>query len=107
MCKYKPLHYNRHGYIVRCKSCSHFQIAFGNIAVTADEQEFECLTNSVYNFCEKNNIQSCPHFRNISIKTPASNVMLLFNNEEIKQFKELLQEAQFALEIEKLIACED
>jgi hypothetical protein len=108
MCEYKTLHYNENGYVVKCHQCSHIQTAFGNIAVCHTEEEFHSFKSSISDFCSQNKIRlSCPNFKNITIATPAANVKLLVNAKEIMQLNDLLQEADFALQIEKLIAFEN
>lgn len=108
MCSYKALHYNETGYVVRCHQCSHIQIAFGNFTVCHTEEEFQSFKSNVSHFCNQNESHwGCPDFKHITIATPADNVKLLVNAKEILQLNDLLQQAAFALEIEKLFAFGD
>lgn len=92
-CQFKTLYTGEDGYVVRCKECGHYQLAYLCVMVTLDEKEFRSFRRMVQqhyedSLCITNDFCKC-----IVIPTPAANTCFLFTKREITRFVQLLDEA--------------
>ncbi len=92
-CHFQKLYSGEDGYVVRCRECGHYQIAYLCVMLTLDEKEFRSFHRMVQQHyevsaCITNDLCKC-----IVVQTPATNTCFLFSKREIKRFAELLDEA--------------
>lgn len=99
MCSYLKLYHNdKTGYVVRCRECSHFQVAYGNIMLTVSMEgfrEFHRLLKEV--MCEQDRTQN-EAVRNIALSTPCEGIKLLLSIRELTEFNEMLEDADTELQ---------
>lgn len=103
MCKQKILVQNNDGYVLLCNSCAYYSLAFGNIIVRLNLDEFnalyqqiEYLTETV--FCNDNPLQ-----KRITIQLNCEEVAMIVSYEELGAFYNLFQEAAFSNKLFSLL----
>lgn len=103
MCNYRILAHNDEGYIILCKGCSNYQLAFGTTAVTFENDDF-C------NFCLQTMALSDTYYCNgsekdkrIQVDIANKRALMILNYRELKKLQELISEAVFTGELEKLL----
>lgn len=103
MCNYKILAHNEDGYIILCKGCNNYQLAFGTTAVTLDMEHF-------YNFCAETKKLSgslcCNGFekeKRIHVDVYCETAVMILNYRELKKLNELIAEALFNGQLENLL----
>lgn len=103
MCNYKILAHNDEGYIILCKGCNNYQLAFGTTAVTFKNDDF-C------DFCLQamalNDTHCCNGFekdKRIHVDIYNKTALMILNFRELKKLNELISEAIFTGELEKLL----
>jgi hypothetical protein len=100
MCQTKILHHSEKGFVLKCLSCNHYQVAFGTIAMRLSEDEFEELIRFVDSFIVHD--KSCK-IKNIYIPLPADTVCLLINSYELHQLQEVIHDAQTTVSIREML----
>jgi hypothetical protein len=93
MCEFQHLYFGDHGYVVRCKECGHYQVAFLSTVLTLDESQFHELLNAAKRKCNECRETVPPHSKNIVLPTPASAVCLMPTRAETLLFAEILETA--------------
>jgi hypothetical protein len=93
MCEFQSLYFNNDGYVVRCKQCGHYQIAFGSTMLTLVKKDFEAICKMVkYKSSEKDSSFS-EHSKCVVIPTPSYGLHMLLTKNEANRFNEILEEA--------------
>jgi hypothetical protein len=91
MCHNKQITRSKNGLVSYCKSCHHFQIAFGTLAFTMREDEFSGLIHYLETWLP--NYDRCMMTKNIWIPLRENQVCMLLNGNELEEFKEMTTEA--------------
>ena len=93
-CSYDALYFGDDGYIVRCKSCGHFQLAYASIMLTLNAGDFEVLRHIVATRAQEALPQPFePACKTVVIQTPATGVFILLTPAETRRFAIILEEA--------------
>lgn len=103
-CHFQKLYSGEDGYVVRCRECGHYQLAYLCVMVTLDEKEFQSFRRMVQQQYENslhitNDLCKC-----VIVQTPAAGTCFLFTKREIKRFTELLDEADTEERAQLLLA---
>jgi hypothetical protein len=93
MCEFESLYFNDDGYVVRCKKCGYYQLAFGTIMLTLTKKDFETMRNVVQQKCNEGDFSLCEHSKCVCIPTPSTGMYMLLTKNEAKRFNEILEEA--------------
>lgn len=104
MCKYKVLHHNEDGYIVRCNECRHIKVCYKTLVLTLDEAVFYEFREVIMRNYESHRHRICPQQRRIHISTADPSVCMVFCLLDLERLMDMLDEAHMSLEIEKLIS---
>lgn len=97
MCSYKVLFHKSSGYVVKCNSCSHYQVAYGTMVFTISTENMRLMFNQVSNLnAQKSHTQESRNER-FQVKMPSDSVIMALNSRELKQYFNMLEEA-FAME---------
>lgn len=103
MCNYTMLYQSCSGCIIRCKSCDHFQLAFGTTTAVFDPIAFD-------HFCRRIGLQreeaSCNGFaqqKRFSVPLSSPLVCMTLNYVELKKLADMLHEAQFVDDMETFL----
>jgi hypothetical protein len=92
-CKFQTLYCGEDGYVVRCKECSNYQVAYLCVMVTLATSEFQAFCRMVQqHYLDSLTLQS-DDCKCVVLETPASGTCFIFSRREIKRFAELLEEA--------------
>lgn len=91
MCQSKILHHSEKGFIVKCLSCNHYQVAFGTVAMRLSENEFDELIKIVASHVVHDKM--C-RIKNIYIPLPSNSICLLINSSELSDLQEILTDAE-------------
>jgi hypothetical protein len=104
MCQFQSLYFDDDGYVVRCKQCDHYQIAFGSTMLTLAQKDFETICQIVKHKCAEENFEFAGHAKCIIIPTPSGGVHLLLTKEEANRFNDILEEADNEAKAQCLIS---
>ena len=103
MCKQKVLSHNEHGYVVLCKNCQHYHIAFGTTVLSLSEiqyEEFKSQAQEQFNFHKDD---AFPQQKVIQLPTFSTNVIMVLSFNELLKLIELIEEANILNQVDKLI----
>ncbi len=97
------LFHSRYGYVLRCRHCLLYHLAFGNIAIDQSKQDLIDLTFLIERYhhqYQQSNKESC---RCIFIETPFNGFRLVFSLKELALFNEMLQKTYLIIQAEDII----
>lgn len=94
MCEFQSLYFEDDGYVLRCKQCGLYQLAFMCIAITVTQENFCAFCRIVKHKCEEAAYSFAEHSKCIIIQTPAEGICFLLTKKEAKKFTEILEEAE-------------
>lgn len=92
-CQFQTLYTGEDGYVVRCKECGHYQLAYLCVMVTLNEKEYISFRHVVQQQYEDSLCLANEYCKCVVVQTPAAGTCFLFTGREIKRFAELLDEA--------------
>ncbi|HTF05798.1 MAG TPA: DUF6686 family protein [Bacteroidia bacterium] len=103
MCTYALLAHNSSGYLIQCKTCGHFQFAFGTtelIMTGIELDEFQAKLAK-----EKYPLSDCGaiHRKTIRVTVVDSKVALALSPYEAKELIDMIDEAKAAIEVNALL----
>lgn len=93
MCEFQSLYFNDDGYVVRCKQCGCYQLAFGSTMLTLTKKGFETFCKMVKHKCNERDFLFSEHSKCVVIPTPSNGVYMLLTKNEVNQLNEILEEA--------------
>lgn len=102
-CDFQSLYYGEEGYVVRCKQCGHYQIAFVSTMLTLTEPDFDI-------FCRQVGYKAAQSYSNmnqdskiIMIATPSQDVHLILTPAELSRLHKTLEEADTEIKAQELL----
>lgn len=101
MCNFKTLHQSNNGYVTQCSRCNHIRIVFGNFCITQSKEGLQTMASDIGKFYETK--QSEEKNKNIYLRTPAKNIMLVLTINELEELNNLLQQASLLLEANNIL----
>ena len=93
MCEFQSLYFNDDGYVVRCKQCGVYQVAFISIMLTLTESDFEAFCKMVKHKCNEEDCSFIEHTKNVVIPTPCYGIYILLTRVEAQKFNGILEDA--------------
>ncbi|HRN57070.1 MAG TPA: hypothetical protein PLL71_11490 [Agriterribacter sp.] len=93
MCGFRYLYNGEDGYVVRCKQCGHYQLAFASFMLTLTENEFRSFGELVKYKCEAADDALTEYSKTVVLRTPAAGVFILLTKSEALRLSEILEEA--------------
>jgi hypothetical protein len=103
MCRHKILAHNNHGYVIFCKGCGKYQLAFGTSLVTLSPEDFQRFCSHLSGLKKKTAITGFEHEKQIGVDIYSKHSMMVLNYQELQRLNALLDEANFTREIEFLL----
>lgn len=103
MCEYQSLYYGDDGYIVRCKHCDYYQLAFISTMVTITGTEFEALCQLVRTRCSEEDSVFTADTRSIILTLPNRGICMLLTRAEANRFNKILEETDNEIKSQELI----
>lgn len=104
MCEFQSLYFNDDGYVVRCKQCNCYQLAFGTTLITLTQQDFKAICKTAKYKCIEEDFSFSKHSKCVVIPTPSCGLFLLFTREEAIRFNEILEEADNEEKVQRLLS---
>ncbi|MGE9311896.1 DUF6686 family protein [Niabella sp. CJ426] len=102
-CDFQSLYYGEEGYVVRCKQCGHYQVAFISTMLTLNEADF-------YIFCKQVKYKVLQSYSNVNqdskiiiIATPSQDVSLILTPGELTRLHKTLEEADSEIKTQELL----
>lgn len=95
MCSYRVLFQNDEtGYITQCKTCKHFQLAFGTVFLHFSQESFPRFISMIQAAdAQHQHQQHSFTTKNITIPLPAEGAYLLFSRAELSDLCNMLEQA--------------
>lgn len=93
MCEFQSFYFGDDGYVVRCKECNHYQLAYTSTMLTLTECDFQALYKLVKYKCAEADYSLSAHSKTVIIQTPAQGVCIFLTRLETVRFSEILEEA--------------
>jgi len=103
-CKFQSLYYGDDGYVVHCKQCGHYQLAYMCICITVNEQDYHAFCSIVNRSYEEAKYIVAEHSKCVTIQTPAEGIFFLLTTAEAKRFTEILEEADTEAKAQTLMS---
>lgn len=103
-CELQSLYFGDDGYIVRCKNCGHYQLAYLCICIVIEQEEFKTFCETVLTKYEESHPSCAEHTKCVLIPTPATNVSFLLTKAEAKRLIEILEEADNEIKAQSLMS---
>ncbi|MFT4152984.1 MAG: hypothetical protein QM629_04130 [Parafilimonas sp.] len=92
-CEFQSLYFGKEGYIIRCKNCGYYQVAFLSVLLNLSHSEFNALHNIVKFKCGHYSGWDTDNTKNVIIQTPGPETFILLTITEARQFMNMLEEA--------------
>lgn len=102
-CHYTTLHHCDHGYVVHCRNCDSYQLAFGNVTLHLLLPEYEALWKFICVQYEKKELHEERHCKNIYLPTDSRKVSMVLSAEEIACLYDMLQKARIMSQLFEII----
>lgn len=104
MCNYKVYHQSEYGYLVRCRCCGHFQLAFGTIAVSLTADQFSEMTVTVNEYHLAYGNDAFRDQKTIRIPAASKAVSIALTVNELDILHNILDESLILLQTDELLA---
>lgn len=102
-CDFQSLYYGEEGYVVRCKQCGHYQIAFISTMLTLNEMDFGIFCKQV----KYKALQSYSHINHdskiIMVSTSTPDVNLILTPKELARLYKVMEEADSEIKAQELL----
>ena len=93
MCEFQSLYFDDDGYVLRCKDCNHYQVAFISTILTLNEDNFQALCQLVKHNCNEPDYSFPEQNKSVVLQTPSNGICMLLTKLELKRFNKILEEA--------------
>src|ERR1700743_1680719 len=94
MCSYDLLSHSAAGYVIRCKGCTNYQLAFGTMVLSLPVAAFRHLHIQVSELRIITVPNGFPEQKRIRVHLPScESVLMMLNYEELSDLHALLEEA--------------
>lgn len=103
MCTYTTLSKGKNGYIVFCRRCSHYQIAFGTSLINMSEEEFTEFNNVAREQYAEQKNNGMEWYKNIQLPVFAQNNLMVLSYVELKLMIDMLNEARATREVNTML----
>lgn len=92
-CEFQSLYFGDDGYIIRCKNCGYYQVAFLSTLLNLAASEFNALHNIVRYKCKHFHYLDINDTKNVLIQTPSAETFFFLTITETRRFMNMLEEA--------------
>jgi hypothetical protein len=93
MCEFQSLYFNGDGYVVRCRHCGYYQLAFGSTLLTLVKKDFEAICELVKYKCSEDDFSFSENSKSVIIPTSSFGVHMLLTKKEANRLNKILEEA--------------
>lgn len=102
-CDFQSLYYGEEGYVVRCKQCAHYQVAFISTMLTLSEADFYLFYKQVKNKVFQSYSDINQDAKIIMIGTPSQDVHLILTPIELMRLYKIMEEADSEIKVQELL----
>lgn len=92
-CNFQSLHLSGDGYVVLCKQCGCYQVAFISTLFTLTETELTELQQRVLYCCEQPEYMFSADSKSVVINIGASDINMILSKNELLRFRDILEQA--------------
>jgi hypothetical protein len=103
MCTYSLLAHNSSGYLIQCKTCGHFQFAFGTTELIMTGHELDEFQSRLAREKYPLNDSGALHRKTLRVTVVDSKVALALTPYEAKELVDMIDEAKAAIEVNDLL----
>lgn len=104
MCEYQSLYFNDDGYVIRCKQCGHYQLAFSSTLLVLTDDAFHDFCKLVKFKCAEMDCSASGYSKSLVLPTPSPGVCMLLTRTEVSRFGEILEVADNEMKALTLIS---
>lgn len=104
MCNFQYLFKGNEGYIVRCKDCGQYQLAFGTTMLTLTQLDYETLYGILESKSSMNVEVHSEHTKCMIIPTPAYGLYLILTKKVVDTLCCMLEKAECELKALSLLS---
>ena len=98
MCRYQALYHNdRIGYAIRCEECARIQVAYSNLVITFERNDFETFHAWIKKIWSNQHVPVLPALRSIMISSPCQGIQLLLSYNELSDLCNMFDETDTEL----------
>lgn len=100
MCRHDVLAHSDQGYVVCCKGCGRYQLAFGTSLATLEPADYNRFCEQITGLaaCHRE-CREAEQAKRIYVDLYSSHTMMVLNKKELKALGALLDEAEFTRQI--------
>ncbi len=102
-CDFQSLYYGEDGYVVRCRQCGHYQVAFVSTMLTLVEADFHVFCEQVKYKALQSYSHVNPDSKIIMLATPSQDVHLILTPSELIRLSRALEEADNEIKAQELL----
>jgi hypothetical protein len=96
MCSHNILAHNEQGYVVSCKGCGRYQLAFGTSLATLEPADYDRFCEQVAGQVRCNRLKrGAENSKKIYLDLYCNHTMMVLSIKELKSLNSLLDEAEF------------
>lgn len=103
-CEYQSLYYGDEGYVVKCRKCGYYQVAFISTMLTLTGDDFQVLRELVKQKCSEADLSFSEQSKSVVLQTPSQRVCLLLTRKEALVFFDILEEADNEARTQSLLS---
>lgn len=104
MCEFQSLYYDDDGYVVQCKDCGYYQVAFGTMLLSLSSHDYQILCSVVKSKQGEIDFAASDNTRNVVISTPSQGQYMLLTRPESNRLHEILEAADTEEKTKQLMA---
>lgn len=104
MCKYDSLYFGDDGYVVNCKKCGNYQVAFISTLLTLSQNDFDTLRKLISYKCNKEYFTLTETAKCVVVPTPCQGICMILTKSEVIRFNEILEEADNEMKVLSLLS---
>ncbi|GAO42467.1 DUF6686 family protein [Flavihumibacter petaseus] len=104
MCAFEPLFHDADlGYVLRCRDCSHLQIAFGNVVLTLQEIDFPSFAGWLREIEAGQPVNEDILLKNILLPSPCEGLRLMFSLAELRKLNRMIDLADTEMQSRSIL----
>jgi hypothetical protein len=100
---HKILSHTENGYILRCRGCHSYRLAFGTSLMCLSQEEFNSFQSEIRYHSDYFPHEGFYDQKIIHIVLPCKNVCMILNYKELQQLSHMLAEVNLMQEIENIL----
>lgn len=94
MCIFQQLYAGEEGYVVRCRECSYYQIAFGTTVINMSKSELDAMRGMIVHQLQHPNTAVNDEAKAAWLPTPFDGYSLILSFKELRLLEAMLSAAE-------------